>query len=50
MKKSSSITKSAGNILANVALHTAKRASTQFSYIFYQDEVPEKVKDLKKVK
>lgn len=47
MKK---LTKSASNMIAKAALNAAKQASDQFSIIFYQDEVPQKVKDLKKVK
>lgn len=47
MKKSNEISKSAGNMLANAALNVAKRASQQFSFIFFQEEVPDKVKELK---
>jgi cyclic lactone autoinducer peptide len=50
MKKSNDITKSVGNMIASAALSTAKRASQQFSIIYHQDEVPEKVKELKKQK
>lgn len=48
MKKTSEISKSAGNMVANAALNVAKRASQQFSFIFFQEEIPDKVKELKK--
>ncbi len=43
------IRKYSGMAFAFVALLAAQAASTQFSYIYYQDSVPEKVKELKSV-
>ena len=38
----------AGTTFAFLALAVAQAASTRFSVIFYQDEVPEKLKALRK--
>lgn len=48
MKKLSFLTRSIGGMFACMALIVAQLASTQFSLIYYQDEVPKKVKDLRK--
>lgn len=48
MKIMKSIRKYAGSGVACMALVVAQVASTQYSFIFYQDEVPVKVKALKK--
>jgi len=42
------IRKYSGTAFAFVALLVAQMASTQFSYIYYQDSVPDKVKTLSK--
>lgn len=42
------LSKKGGSAFAFIALLTAQAASTQFSYIYYQELVPEKVRDLKK--
>jgi len=44
------IRKYSGTAFAFVALLAAQVASTQFSYIYYQDSVPKAVKSLKKSK
>lgn len=48
MKKLRSLSKYAGTAFAFLALAVAQVASTRFSVIFYQDEVPEKVKNSRK--
>ncbi|SCP97787.1 hypothetical protein [Anaerobium acetethylicum] len=48
MKKLDFLRKYAGISFAFLALIVAQVASTQFSLIFFQDEVPEKVKELRK--
>ncbi len=48
MKKLSFLRKYAGTAFACMALFGAQMASTQFSIIYYQDKVPEKVKKLKR--
>lgn len=50
MKKLSFLGKYAGTTFACMALVVAQIASTRFSFIYYQDEVPEKVKMLKNIK
>ncbi len=41
------IRKYGGTVFAFMALIVAQAASTRFSLIYYQDSVPEKVKNLK---
>ena len=48
MKIKSYLRKHAGTTFALLALVAAQVASTRVSIIFYQDEIPEKVKALKK--
>jgi cyclic lactone autoinducer peptide len=48
MKIISILRKYVGTAFAFAALVVAQVASTQFSYIYYQDTVPEKVKALSK--
>lgn len=46
MKRLSVLRKYSGTTFAFVALIVAQMASSQFSFIYYQDEIPEKVKAL----
>jgi len=48
MRKLKFLSKYAATTFAMLALVVAQVASTRFSVIFYQDEVPEKVKSLRK--
>ena len=48
MRKFKVLSKYTGTSFAFLALAVAQVASTRFSFIFYQDEIPEKVKMLKK--
>jgi cyclic lactone autoinducer peptide len=49
MKKVNFLHKYVGTAFAMFALVVAQIASTRFSVIFYQDEVPDKVKALRKL-
>lgn len=48
MKKMNWLTKRFGGVVACMALLVAQMAATQFCIIFYQDEVPESVRNLRK--
>jgi cyclic lactone autoinducer peptide len=48
LKRLNSLRKYVGTSFAFMALVVAQVASTQFSFIFYQDSVPESVKALNK--
>jgi len=47
MRMKNVIRKYGGTAFAFMALIVAQAASTQFSYIYYQESVPNKVKELK---
>lgn len=48
MKKFKMVLRSLGSALACMAFFVAQAASSQFSFIYYQDQIPEKVKALRK--
>lgn len=50
MKKLRFLNRIVGTSFAFLALSVAQLATTQMCFIFYQEEIPEKVKELKKEK
>jgi len=48
MEKRNLISRNIGNTFANIVRSAAEVSSTQSCLIFYQDEVPEKVRNLQK--
>lgn len=48
MRKLQSLRKFAGTVFACLAFFVAQKAATQVCFIFYQDEIPEKVREIKK--
>jgi hypothetical protein len=48
MKKCRRLLRCIGSAFACMVFFVAQAVSTQFSFIYYQDEIPEKVKALRK--
>lgn len=48
MRKLQNMRKFAGTLFAYLAFFVAQTATTQVCFVFYQDEIPEKVREIKK--